>query len=531
MNRNQRLRATSMVAAAILISGLLISKSLSVDVGQAQQYRSAIIDLQREESALGQYVLQSKHELYAFYDPLVENLAAQAAIQQHLLAEIPSFIDAKGQQEIKRILTERANLLEQKQDLSEWFKSQNSLLKNSLRYLPFLASQIEGNSDNQTRVVAAFAPPSLEAPPPSGTQVWLTPLKLALNDLLRNILLYNISTDQSLTPTIKQQINQLSQLRDQYKINENDFPITLIISHANLVLTQKPQVEALTTQLLSPLQQQTGDLEQAYDQYYQQAVTVTNQYRLYTYGWLLFLLALVSYMGYQQRRPINPEVAVYKQQLGQLANTLATPANDLEQPANSFDLANRDAEINTLARSVQTLAEKRQQREDTLQQQIDQLTAELGTYKQVQQMVAHEESFNFLTARLGLLTKGGKKLLLPPIMQQLKPLLSEVLSTWGCQLISFEGEPNHIQLRFSYPPQVKLSELVAHLKMVAATLIGQELPTDVNASSGEVEIWSKAYFITSCEENSLGNGVNLQQNMLTSDLPDTRFANLETSVG
>ena len=120
--------------AAIFILAFLINKSLSVDFNQHQRYRIAIVQLQEKDATFNQDILKSKYQLFTSYDLLVNTLTTQKTIQQQL-QEIPIFIDAREQRQIQSLLATQAELLQQKEKLSERFKSQNAALKNSLRYL------------------------------------------------------------------------------------------------------------------------------------------------------------------------------------------------------------------------------------------------------------------------------------------------------------------------------------------------------------------------------------------------------------
>lgn len=277
-----------LLVTLIGLGGLIftIAKSREIDLDRHQQYRDTIAQLQQKESDLNQIVLNARYELYVSYDPLVENLNSQKQIQQQL-ENIPNFLGRKERQEIQELLKERETLLTQKESLSEWFKSQNSLLKNSLRYLPLLASQLEEKVTNERETT------SLEGTPSNSS---LTSLRIIFNDLLRNLLLYNITTNENLEPAIKQQIVQLSQLNEQDKISDREFPIQLAVSHANIILTQKPQVEELTSQLLISAPQQTLDLANLYKISYQKARHSVDTYRFLRAGLFFILLIWIDYL-------------------------------------------------------------------------------------------------------------------------------------------------------------------------------------------------------------------------------------------
>ncbi|MCC5618430.1 SpoIIE family protein phosphatase [Nostoc sp. CHAB 5836] len=292
--KHVQLQTVFIALAAILILAFLISKSLSIDFNQHQIYRSAIVQLQEKDATFNQDILKFRYELFNSYDSLVNSLTAQKKIQQQM-QKFPSFIDKKEQRQIQNLLAEQAELVQKKEKLSERFKSQNATLKNSLRYLPTLIAEIKE---------------------PASDQKWFVPLKTTLNNLLYDILLYNLTASEDLKPLIKAQIRKLSQIKDQYKVSEKQFSINLTISHTIIILNNKPQVDELTNQILNiPIAQQAKTLETAYDDSYQKAIQTVNIYRLFAYGWSLVLLAGISYLIINKFSEANHKITVLNERL------------------------------------------------------------------------------------------------------------------------------------------------------------------------------------------------------------------------
>ena len=289
-----QLQRVFIALVAILILAVLISKSLSIDFNQHQRYRSAIVELQEKDATFNQDILKFRYELFNSYDSLVNSLNRQKTIQQQM-QELPSFIDAREKMQIQNFLTNQAELLQQKENLSERFKSQNATLKNSLRYLPTLIAEIKETDYDKK---------------------WFIPLKTTLNNLLYDILLYNFTASEDLKPLIKTQIMKLSQIKYQYKISEKEFPIKLTISHSIIILKNKPQVDELTNQILNiPIAQHAKTLETVYDDSYQKAIKTVNIYRLFAYGWSLVLLGGISYLIINKFSEDNHKITVLNERL------------------------------------------------------------------------------------------------------------------------------------------------------------------------------------------------------------------------
>ena len=490
------------VLGVIGISIFLISKSLAVNFTSSQNYQDLIIELQEQDAIFSQNILKSRYELFTSYDDLVNNLVRQKDIQAQL-QKVPDFIDRQGRLNIQATLEQRLVLLEQKESLSEWFKSQNALLKNSLRYLPLLASQLESDSE---------------------AQPWSNPLKIATNDLLRNILLYNATSSENLTPTIKEQIDDLLEIKKTFQITKKQFPVDLVVSHANIILTQKPQVEELTSQLLSPLSQQNNKLKSVYQQQYQRAISLTNIYRLYTYLWSLFLILLGNYFWLKRNNRkqttanSNQQVIEGIKTIDKIDSALFKLENNLIAQSNSIDLTKPKNEWNKIVSRIGKVAIDRHRRERELQAKIDKLTERLIEIEHKERLAKNEESFSFLKARLLLITKNKQKLLTPAILSTLKTSVDRTLQEWECQLEEFKGEADKISLLFSYSPRIMLSQLAIALKQESNSILYQEFPSQLPNSKEVKQIWSEAYFIVSCEYTGVDPMVKTDNNLVNLNL-------------
>ncbi|MEO1561296.1 MAG: DAHL domain-containing protein, partial [Cyanobacteria bacterium J06632_19] len=238
---------TGSVSLSVLLLFFLISKSFPANFEKYQQYRDSITKFREVDLTFNQELLKSRYELFADYDPLVRSIAKQKVIQQKL-QKIPDFIPTQKRQEIELILKEIRTVIAKRENLSERFKSQNALLKNSLRYLPILTDKLSTKLDGEeeTKVLQ---------------QNQSTALKNTLNALFRNLLLDNITVDKQLRENIDNLIGEFSQLQLQYELSEEEFPSQLVKAHTNVIVTTKPKIEELTTQLLQSLEQNTESLE------------------------------------------------------------------------------------------------------------------------------------------------------------------------------------------------------------------------------------------------------------------------------
>ena len=475
-NRNQLLRYAS-ILVAFLLSGFLISKSISVNFEQYQQYRNGIVDLQEVDFTFNQEILKSRYELFASYDKLVGSLAEQKYVLQQL-QNIPDFVGFQERQEIESILKEIRALIKKRETISERFKSRNALLKNSLRYLPLLTSQLDQKFDAQEKA-----------------KKWknnqITSLRNTLNALIRNLLIYNVAVDKKLILNIENLRDKISQLAIQYELTEDEFPSQLVKSHADIILTTKPQVEELTVQLLQPLDQETVLLYKTIETSYKQAARIVNQYRCLTCIWFVILLILGNYLFLKNWNQINPVFSRYKKQVDKITKMLAQIWEIKKDSSASKDLseliylAAREDELGQLATKVQQIAEE--------------INNEQVNKQQIQIASAAEESFASLTARLTLTTENRKKMISSITLDSLETIVKDALNDWGCQLIALEGSFEKIDILFSYTTEIKLSQLIFHLRVLSSSYFHEKIQDIIGSIDGQSDIWSSSYSITSCE--------------------------------
>lgn len=65
-------------------------------------------------------------------------------------------------------------------------------------------------------------------------------------------------------------------------------------------------------------------------------------------------------------------------------------------------------------------------------------------------------------------TKYRHKCLTRPMLAQMREQMTRVCAAWRCELLEFNGEPDHVHLLISGHPAVNLSQLVGNLKTTSA---------------------------------------------------------------
>lgn len=104
-----------------------------------------------------------------------------------------------------------------------------------------------------------------------------------------------------------------------------------------------------------------------------------------------------------------------------------------------------------------------------------------------------------LTAHIVFVTKYRKKAISKQILESLKDIFEGTLDKWGCELVEFNGETDHVHLLIDYKPDVSLSKLIANLKTVSSRLIRRDYPeVSDKYFYGKSHFWTGSYFIASC---------------------------------
>ena len=459
-----------------LVSSFLALQSRAVNPQKVENYQQAISRLRTSEAEFRQNILASRYELFASYDPVVASLRnQQAALEQ--LKEIPAFIDRRNRKEILTTLNDKEALIEQDEEHSERFKSRNALLKNSLRYLPLLTNQVEKNFNN----------PSLkERLQPEQ----ITQLRSTLNALIRNLLLYSIASEDDLRTKVETLVQNLSKLNEQYELTSDEFPSQLAISHTNIILNAKPQVERLSAQLLASFSQDsTNNLEQAFKTGQQTAIRTTRIYQVVTGIWFLLLLIATNFFVF--RRTNKPRLAQVRnrrhiQKINAVLQALSQPQSAKQLESDSLP---REQELAPL-----------EHRRDVIGQ-LANTAMQLLRQTRSQHQVHTLESFAFLNANLRLLTAQQRALLNEIAPQALIAIFQKTLTDRNCQLLGHELSPEQVFLNFTYPPTVCLAPLIEQLKHNSAVFIVETLGQPPHSNAYETlspdRVWSQSYLIAS----------------------------------
>jgi putative transposase len=102
-----------------------------------------------------------------------------------------------------------------------------------------------------------------------------------------------------------------------------------------------------------------------------------------------------------------------------------------------------------------------------------------------------------LNIHLVLVTKYRKKVIDKAMLSRLNEIFESTVQKWRCELVEFNGEPDHVHLLINFPPDVEVSKLVNNLKTVSSRLIRKDFLEQLNSVYSKPVFWSGAYFVAS----------------------------------
>ena len=118
-------------------------------------------------------------------------------------------------------------------------------------------------------------------------------------------------------------------------------------------------------------------------------------------------------------------------------------------------------------------------------------------YMAKQQLQALHHGVCSLHFHLVLVTKYRRKAITKEMLERLLVIFQETLEKWGCELIEFNGEADHVHLLFQTNPTVQLSKLVNNLKTVSSRLIRRDFRGHLNRIYRKPVFWHRSYCLIS----------------------------------
>jgi putative transposase len=99
---------------------------------------------------------------------------------------------------------------------------------------------------------------------------------------------------------------------------------------------------------------------------------------------------------------------------------------------------------------------------------------------------------------LVIVTKHRRRCLTAPMLARMREIAQARCEGWGGELLEMNGEPDHIHLLVSLPPNLALSGFVNNLKTTTSRLIRKEFAAELGRVYRKPVLWSRSYCAISC---------------------------------
>ncbi len=255
---------------AVLLLTFLYVKSTAVDADAHVDVTNQLRLLRQLDGTLNQYVLQARLGLLNNYDPIVATEREMADVVLTLQKKYPALFDLQ-QGKLASSFAAYDRSRQAKLILIESFKSHNSVLRNSLRYIPLAVSQLLGQGGFQ-----------------DGDR-----LEILIESLQRDLLIYNFTPTAIVHAAIVKNLEDIAAFPENEVVHARRADLDALLYHAAIVVGLKDEVDAYTSQLLATTTVVQGDnLYNLYNQHFEEAQLSADLYRM------LLTLFSVSVLGY-----------------------------------------------------------------------------------------------------------------------------------------------------------------------------------------------------------------------------------------
>jgi serine phosphatase RsbU (regulator of sigma subunit) len=274
----------ALVAIALVGSGFLYVRSRSADFDRHARVLEAFGSVRHLSELLSKQVLAARFGLLNQYDPLTSTELSLLDARNDLGARIEATVEVE--ESLGKALELLDQSVKQQRFRVEHFKAENSVLKNSVYYLPTAAQDAELSS--------------AEAPATGAART--DQASIVLHQLVRAALVYNVIGDQTARNAHLAAVSRLANV-------ETGAPAELrphlktVLAHASVIGRKQPAVDRWVKEVVeSDLRDRLKSLEDTYQDRFGETVAISNRYRRILYGWSLFLLLAVAAAGLQLKK-------------------------------------------------------------------------------------------------------------------------------------------------------------------------------------------------------------------------------------
>lgn len=248
------------------------TQSQVVNIKEHDSYIRLLRTHQYLDTAFNENILKSRQGYLNNYDHLVKNLRQLKSTGEDLWL-LPGFVDPGMKEKLNDLLDRYSDLLEQKETLSERFKSENSILYNSLSFFPLAASELADTNDTVNKKTAVL-----------------------VRRLLRSILTHSLYPYEESLQKIKLQIEGLKKSEGELSLETPREPLRRVIRHAETILKYRKQLDRVTFELINlPTRNSIQSVYKLYHGHYIEKLNAANGYRLSLYLTAIGMMVTIVY--------------------------------------------------------------------------------------------------------------------------------------------------------------------------------------------------------------------------------------------
>ncbi|WP_298607109.1 DAHL domain-containing protein [uncultured Thiothrix sp.] len=319
-------------AGLIAILGALIQKTRSIDTTNIQQINGQLRELKQVDATWNLDILRSKIGINKNYDQVTTPLQWLQKNQPILMAEVKQ-ADVTA---IKQAADELKTAINEKISLVDRFKMQNALLKNSLRFLPTAVGQLRDQVEAVN--LSADSTVSNNATTPSLPKTFspnLTKLEVTANEMLTELLKYNLAPDEAIKTRVTGLLDSLTAEPSSKYPEQIQTQVNMIVNHARTILKQKESEDQVLTSIEQvPITARIDHLGAQFEQGFNLALQEKDKWRLalvsYS-GALLLLLALAMFAVWRSYRSLDQANASLEQRVDERTRDLSTALGNLRE--------------------------------------------------------------------------------------------------------------------------------------------------------------------------------------------------------